>query len=421
MRDVEFLIVGAGAAGCTLAWLLRQAGREVLLLELRDAREKNKLCGGALAPWALSEIEVIFGEGSLDELGLAHTACIRGRCLDRELATGMSFASLPRKRLDDWLLARCESVGAEVRDRVRVKSVDERIHVVTCKDLRTGETMQIHYGTLVGADGASSVVRRLLTGRKQRVAVSIEANAPFMGEDMIMAYRWGWIGYCWYIPTGANANVGCMLYEGTVADCKKLLDDFCEGMGLALPSTGGEAVPAGGEGGATESASPGLRGEAVPADGADVKARVTLSGLRGEVVPAGDEVDATEPASPGLRGEAVPAGGADARARVTLSGLRGAPIPTGDDVLLRAGEGAWLVGDAAGLAWPTDGGGIVYALLSARLLASSLLGGVPYEEAMCFHIEELANAAATRNQEYFVKALHIAQSGTLWAYGGGEF
>lgn len=41
MRDVEFLIVGAGAAGCTLAWLLRQAGREVLLLELRDAREKT--------------------------------------------------------------------------------------------------------------------------------------------------------------------------------------------------------------------------------------------------------------------------------------------------------------------------------------------------------------------------------------------
>ena len=40
------LIVGAGLAGASLGFLLRKAGDDVLLLELLDAKEKNKLCGG---------------------------------------------------------------------------------------------------------------------------------------------------------------------------------------------------------------------------------------------------------------------------------------------------------------------------------------------------------------------------------------
>ena len=46
-----------------------------------------------------------------------------------------------------------------------------------------------------------------------------------------------------------------------------------------------------------------------------------------------------------------------------------------DDVLLRPGEHAYLLGDAAGLNDAFSGGGIHYALLSAQALAASFAGG----------------------------------------------
>lgn len=58
------LIVGAGLAGSSLGFLLRKAGDDVLLLELLDAKEKNKLCGGMTTATGVDEFEKIFGSNS---------------------------------------------------------------------------------------------------------------------------------------------------------------------------------------------------------------------------------------------------------------------------------------------------------------------------------------------------------------------
>ena len=326
----EFLIVGAGAAGCTLAYLLRRAGRDVLLLELHDAQTKDKLCGGVLGTDALHEFNAIFGEDALAELEPIYPPYLRNRCQDREFATAITFAAVPRKRFDDWLLARCLSAGVQIRDRMRLVSIDEQAHMVTCDDLRSGETVQFGYGSLIGADGATSAVRRLLTGRSQRIAISLEGPVPPVGEDVIIAYDLKRLGYCWYTPTGETANAGCMLYEGAAAACREWLAGFCGELGVSLPQ------------------------------------------------------------------------------------LRGAPIPTGDDVLLRVGGDAWLVGDAAGLARPVDGGGIYYALTSARRLATALLGGVPYEKSMHRLVEDVAQMADKRDGWYLINALAISREGSEW-------
>lgn len=46
---VGFLIVGAGLAGSVTGFLLKEAGADVLALELLDAKTKDKLCGGMMA------------------------------------------------------------------------------------------------------------------------------------------------------------------------------------------------------------------------------------------------------------------------------------------------------------------------------------------------------------------------------------
>ena len=88
--------------------------------------------------------------------------------------------------------------------------------------------------------------------------------------------------------------------------------------------------------------------------------------------------------------------------------LRGAVLPTGDDVQLRAGSDAWFVGDAAGLIDAFTGSGIHHALYSARMLAASLLGGAPYEEAMASRVREIESAAAKEPAANMRACLQIA-------------
>ena len=322
--NVDYLIVGGGVAGCALGWRLRQAGARVLVLELRNAREKDKLCGGILGVVSINELVLAFGREALYELALVHPPHHRYRCLGKESVSRCDCATVLRKQLDDWLLARYIEVDGEVRDCMRIRALDQRTRVVSCQDIRTGAVYKIAYGVLVGADGALSKVRQLVTGRLQNTVMGFEGMVRSTYEDIVFAYDLKRRGYCWYIPSGAHANVGCMLYGEDATRCRAWLSSFCEDMGMALPA------------------------------------------------------------------------------------LRGAPIPTGEDILLRADEHVFLVGDAAGLASPIDGGGIHFALASARMLAASLLGGDPYEDAMRPIIQNLTNKATNRDETYLLTGLRIA-------------
>ena len=92
---------------------------------------------------------------------------------------------------------------------------------------------------------------------------------------------------------------------------------------------------------------------------------------------------------------------------IEITSLRGAPIPEGDDVLLRAGEDAWLVGDAAGLIDAYGGGGLVTTLESACMLADALTGGVPYEQAMEELMAFVEHIHSTAKDKYLLACLGI--------------
>ena len=66
MQETDILVVGAGAAGASLGYLLKQAGKDVLLLEMLDAKKKNKLCAGIIEHRADKAFTDIFGN-TLDE------------------------------------------------------------------------------------------------------------------------------------------------------------------------------------------------------------------------------------------------------------------------------------------------------------------------------------------------------------------
>ena len=241
----EHLIVGAGAAGCVLGYLLRQAGLDAVIIEQCDLSSKDKLCGGILGEGTVQLLEKIYGAEEVGKLELFNPPYLRGRCLGREKVQCANFPVLPRTVLDRWLLERFVASGGVVHDRMRLTPICAREHMVICQDRACGDTLRITYGTLVGADGASSAVRRMLTGRKQRVCPSLEGKVAPAGTSIIFSYDLVRTGYCWYIPAGTEANAGCVIYGGSARECRAWLDSFCAANALELQGLRGAPIPTG--------------------------------------------------------------------------------------------------------------------------------------------------------------------------------
>ncbi|SDC57173.1 Dehydrogenase (flavoprotein) [Succiniclasticum ruminis] len=244
---VDFLIVGAGLAGSVAGFLLKKAGADVLALELLDAKTKEKLCGGIMNKRALTQVAEVFGEGCMDTLRPMHIEKVWDRYAGLEILIESDvYYALPRKRLDDYCLERYLQAGGMLQDRTTVREIDDSAGVAICADLRTGETFEVEFGRIIGADGAMSAVRRLLTGRNQRVGITLEGVVPLMSRDGVFEYLSREVGYSWYIPRGEDAVVGCGSYPGNAEICREGMNSLCRGLQIEEPRcVRGAAIPTG--------------------------------------------------------------------------------------------------------------------------------------------------------------------------------
>ena len=111
--DTDVLIIGAGLAGSVLAYRLRQHGLRVIIAGRGRLDTLDKPCVGALAESVEGSFEGIYGPGSLGSIGL-HTASRRiVSCVGASVQGDAPFATVPRKRLDDYCRARASSAGRE--------------------------------------------------------------------------------------------------------------------------------------------------------------------------------------------------------------------------------------------------------------------------------------------------------------------
>lgn len=342
----DYLIVGAGLAGCAAARLLAQSGARVLAVDRADLEAKDKLCGGLLTPRAQRMMARLYGDAAESLYTQSHTSMRvlfggHDHVIDRVLVRGLN-----RRDLDRFVLGEARAAGVDVRDRTRVTALDISGRRATLSS-REGEEV-VEFDVLVAADGAGSWTRREVLrqagvfGRggqgaqasqgiqgdraaregqapqgaapvdraarphqssfvprfarpiEAEVLPSIEAFVAPSGQPLTGKYNSAIRGYCWYVPCGEVANIGCDGQAGTSPErLRRVLAAFAEDVGV--------------------------------------------------------EVD-------------------DAN-------IRGAFIPTGGSILLQAEVGdtpVYFLGDAAGLAAPATGEGIYFALKSAASLARSL-------------------------------------------------
>jgi menaquinone-9 beta-reductase len=240
MDQYDVVIVGAGPAGSSAALAARRRGASVLLLD-KAAFPRDKACGDGIAPYALDVLRDL-GVTGVEE-GFAPVESLqligpRGGSVIRTLKR--PDYTIPRKVFDARLVEAAVAAGATLA-RHTVRVLDERPGSVVLDGV-------ISARTVIGADGAYSLVRRALgqpTNPDGFMALAIRGYAPSTGpavQQIITAPATQWPAYAWNFPIGdGRANIGYgEVLRGTPLTRERLL----ERMAALLPDVDTAAATA---------------------------------------------------------------------------------------------------------------------------------------------------------------------------------
>ncbi|WP_246064556.1 NAD(P)/FAD-dependent oxidoreductase [Nonomuraea longispora] len=205
----DVVIVGAGPAGSAAALRaaqLRPRAR-VLLLDRADF-PRDKPCGDGIAAHGRDELALLGVPALIDDYRPTPRLTVvspGGVRVSAEAARPNHV--VPRRVFDARLVAAARDRGVEVR-RHRVRDlVPDGSGVVIDGRLRAR--------TVVAADGAGSVVRRLIglaPAAEEHTAIAVRGYADVPEEDdvqLIAMQKAGWPAYAWSFPIGdGTANIG---------------------------------------------------------------------------------------------------------------------------------------------------------------------------------------------------------------------
>jgi geranylgeranyl reductase family protein len=212
MEHWDVVVVGGGPAGAACATAARRADPAARVLVLDRAEfPRDKVCGDGIAPEALDVLAGLGLDPDAVTEGYARVPRLRlrspgGATVERTMHRPARV--VPRAVLDFRLLTAALATGAEFRRHVVRRLEVGPAHVEIDGALTAG--------VVVGADGAESVVRRVLgiaPNRPHRLAIALRGYAPVPAglEDvqLIATTEQRWPAYAWSFPLGdGRANVG---------------------------------------------------------------------------------------------------------------------------------------------------------------------------------------------------------------------
>ena len=219
MKQFDVVIVGGGPSGTSTGTMLVKKGFSTLIID-RQTFPRKKLCAGGVTSQSKELYDQIFGEGTYtfsdktDQFNIFF--------MEKFILKGDKFYTLNfvrREIFDNELLTRFKNLGGETIEGKRAVKFDLENSVVTLED---GE--QIGYKVLVGADGATSSVRKQLN---KDYAPDIFCMETYIkntrNERAVSLYAGKGGGYGWVFPHGDTVAVG---YCGPTALSKQNKDEF---------------------------------------------------------------------------------------------------------------------------------------------------------------------------------------------------
>ncbi len=315
--DADVIVAGAGPAGAAAACHLARLGASVILCD-RMRFPRDKVCGDFVGPSALVELEKL-GVPEMEGFANTNIGCRGAIFVDGKELISRPFPAvegmppygrvIPRFVLDKLIADAAQSAGARLIEETRITNCKADGNAATVEAANANSVFTLRCKLLIGADGGSSTVARIMRGftppRRDRFVASRAYFTNIEGpEDRLDLYFGAtcFPGYYWLFPAGnGTANVG---------------------LGVAL-----ETLPAHGQ-------TPAAMLQRLIREDPALAARLANARLHGK--------------------------------------FAGWPLITYNHRLPIVFNRVMLIGDAAGLINPLNGEGIQYALMSARWAAEAL-------------------------------------------------
>lgn len=246
----DVVIVGAGPAGSTAAYILSQKDYNVLLLD-KEHFPRKKLCGGCLTAKTLWLLNRVFNEPeeSLTKNNIINFKSFRFdvRYKTKVLVSPKSplaFHFVHRQVYDTFLLQKAKEAGAEVSEGEKVTDIETAANN-TCNELTltTSRERLIKTKFIIAADGANSTVRMKLLRQKKingsrwhrNLAYGLEIFLARKGdfkalEFPILSFGYLRYGYSWLFPNKDRLVVGMgglkRMNKNLTGKFKKFFSDY---------------------------------------------------------------------------------------------------------------------------------------------------------------------------------------------------
>ena len=206
------LIVGGGPAGASCAWKLASAGIPCILID-KASFPRDKVCGGALSARTVGILtnSGILPASELEVLTLKEHRTMslwnRDELLRTFTSQRTSVRIVSRREFDNVLIDKASAAGARIVTGEEAVSADSS-SVTTS----TGKT--IFCSNLVGADGCSSLVRKIIPGKRGKgTGIGLEyfillTDLDEEPEGIQIHFGYFPYGYIWVIPGREMVTIG---------------------------------------------------------------------------------------------------------------------------------------------------------------------------------------------------------------------
>lgn len=210
----DVVVVGGGPSGATAAHDLALAGRKVAFI---DKAGRIKPCGGAIPPRLIRDFHVP-DDQIVARIRTARMVSPSKRRVDIPIEDGF-VGMVDREHFDEFLRVRAAAAGAERRTGTFLRVARGDATAVIYRDKATGEERALPTRTVIGADGARSLVARQEVPGGETIPYVIAYHEIIAAPEGSNAYDPtrcdviydGAISpdfYGWVFPHGAQASVG---------------------------------------------------------------------------------------------------------------------------------------------------------------------------------------------------------------------
>lgn len=217
--ESRVLIVGSGPVGCYLAYLLAEAGIQVICIDRKIKPWIPLKCAGLVSDRFMEVVEV----PKEAVLGKYNSFVLRLPNSEAEISGVEVAYVLDRIRFHEHLIGLAKRAGAEFSFGEELRTFGRRGNKWKCKT----EKRVITAGLLIGADGANSKVRRGL-GLTTKLMKGIQARARLRKEkiEVILDKRLSDF-FSWIIPESDGiCRVGMLGFCVSLQKLKRLLSEL---------------------------------------------------------------------------------------------------------------------------------------------------------------------------------------------------